>query len=156
MVTSWCRCDLKIAWRHAIWLSRLAPSTLWEVRRICKWSKMQIINYLNKLLETELVAINQYFLHARKRVYKNQSDASQWLMSNTTENYRWGNTPINMLVERILFLEELPTYRDLGKLGLVKDVVEEMLQSISRIRTWRRGRISWGYRACWQRSRITC
>lgn len=36
----------------------------------------KVINYLNKLLGNELVAINQYFLHAR--MFKN------WVLSNVS------------------------------------------------------------------------
>ena len=71
---------------------------------------VKIISYLNKLLGNELVAINQYFLHAR--MFKN-----------------WGLMRLN---ERILFLEGIPNLQDLGKLRIGEDV-EEMLQSDLRL-----------------------
>lgn len=83
-----------------------------------------IINYLNKLLGNELVAINQYILHAR--MFKD-----------------WGFTRLNDVefhhgidemkhadryIERILFLEGIPNLQDLGQLH-VGENTEEMLRS---------------------------
>lgn len=78
----------------------------------------EIIKNFNTILSKKLTAINQYFLHARMIKNMGFMKLADYEYKESIQQMKYADT----LVERVLFLGDIPDLQELGKLNIGKTI----------------------------------
>src|SRR5262245_39953683 len=87
----------------------------------------EIIDLLNEVLAGELVAINQYFLHAKMCDNWGYKKLAARTRAESIDEMKHAER----LIERLLFLEGVPNLQRLDKLHIGQSVVEQLKCDLS-------------------------
>jgi bacterioferritin len=87
----------------------------------------EVIDLLNEVLAGELVAINQYFLHAKMCQNWGYRRIAAKVRSESIDEMKHAE----QLADRILFLEGLPNFQRLDKLNIGQTVVEQFKSDVA-------------------------
>jgi bacterioferritin len=109
--------DPRRALRRAKARSRRAPTKGHAVK-----GSQDVIDLLNEVLAGELVAINQYFLHAKMCKNWGFEGLAAKIKAESIDEMRHAD----QIAERILFLEGLPNFQRLDKINIGQTVPEQM------------------------------
>ena len=83
-------------------------------------SDKKVIDHLNIILGNELVAINQYFIHAKILADQGFSKLASVAKAESIDEMKHADE----IIERILFLKGVPNMNNYAKVNVGKDVVK--------------------------------